>query len=44
MDFEWDATKAKANLRRHKVSFEAARSVFNDPLSVTYSDSGHSES
>jgi uncharacterized DUF497 family protein len=43
VEFEWDATKAEANLRRHGVSFEAARAVFNDPLSITYSDPGHSE-
>jgi len=31
MDFEWDADKAEANLRKHHVSFEDAARVFLDP-------------
>ncbi|MDH3317482.1 MAG: BrnT family toxin [Gammaproteobacteria bacterium] len=31
MVFEWDATKAAANLRKHRVSFEDAARVFLDP-------------
>ena len=31
MDFEWDASKAEANLRKHLVSFEDAARVFLDP-------------
>lgn len=30
-----------ANLRKHKVSFEAARSVFFDDLAVQFFDSAH---
>ncbi len=30
VSFEWDAAKAKANLKKHGVSFELARSVFED--------------
>jgi uncharacterized DUF497 family protein len=30
-DFEWDAAKAAANLRRHGVSFVEATEVFDDP-------------
>ena len=41
--FEWDSRKAKANLRRHGVSFEEAQTVFTDPLSVTLLDPDHSE-
>ena len=40
--FEWDEKKAKSNLRKHKVSFEEAKTVFGDPLSITISDSTHS--
>lgn len=29
-DFEWDDAKAQFNLVKHKISFEAAREVFND--------------
>ena len=30
--FEWDEAKAAANLRKHKVSFEEAATVFGDSL------------
>ncbi|MCX5859746.1 MAG: BrnT family toxin, partial [Proteobacteria bacterium] len=32
MTFEWDEKKAKRNLLKHGVSFEEAKTVFNDPL------------
>ena len=38
MEFEWDSEKAAANLRKHRVSFEEASSVFGDPLAVTFHD------
>jgi uncharacterized protein len=40
--FEWDERKAKENLRKHKVSFAEAATVFSDPLSVTIPDPEHS--
>jgi len=40
--YEWDAKKAKANLRKHRVSLEEAATVFLDPLAVTYPDPDHS--
>lgn len=43
MHFEWDAAKAAKNLRKHRVSFEEASSVFYDPLAVTGTDPDHSE-
>lgn len=42
MRFEWDEAKAAANLRKHKVSFEAARSVFYDDFAVQFFDEEHS--
>lgn len=36
--FEWDPGKARANLRKHGVSFEEAATVFGDPLSLTIPD------
>jgi len=42
MEFEWDNEKAAANLRKHRVSFEEASSVFGDPLAVTFRDPDHS--
>ncbi|OPB31415.1 BrnT family toxin [Bartonella sp. AR 15-3] len=32
--FEWDETKAKSNLRKHRVSFEIAARVFADPFAM----------
>lgn len=42
MDFEWDPKKAAKNLRKHKISFAEAATVFGDPLSVTVHDPDHS--
>ena len=42
MDFEWDEEKAKANLKKHKVSFEEAGTVFDDPLYLIFVDPDHS--
>ena len=40
--FEWDPKKAKANLKKHGVSFEEASTAFKDPLSLTIDDPLHS--
>ena len=32
MEFEWDPTKAEANLRKHGVAFSKAIEVFQDPF------------
>ena len=42
MEIEWDIQKAEANFRKHKVSFEEAKSVFDDPLALTVNDEAHS--
>jgi len=41
-NFEWDEKKADDNLRKHGVSFDEAKTVFNDPFSVTIHDPDHS--
>lgn len=41
-NFDWDERKARANLRRHKISFDEAATVFTDPLSITIPDPVHS--
>lgn len=41
--FLWDANKARVNLRKHKVSFDEAKSIFNDPLQLTFPDEQHSD-
>ena len=40
--FDWDTDKAAANLRKHGITFEAATTVFSDPLALTYYDADHS--
>ncbi len=38
VEVEWDARKALANLRKHRVDFADAATVFDDPLAVTIPD------
>ena len=40
--FEWDKNKAVANLKKHRVSFDEARTVFGDPLARIFDDEDHS--
>jgi uncharacterized DUF497 family protein len=42
MECEWDEDKANANLKKHKVSFDDAATVFGDFLSRTFPDPDHS--
>ena len=44
MIYEWNDNKAKANQRKHGVSFEEAATAFLDPLALTYPDPHHSSS
>jgi len=41
--FEWESQKASANLKKHGVSFEEAKSVFYDERARLISDPDHSE-
>jgi uncharacterized DUF497 family protein len=41
--YEWDNRKAKINLAKHRISFEEAQTVFDDPLLVTFPDDFHSD-
>jgi uncharacterized protein len=41
--FEWDPDKATRNAQKHKVTFDEAQTVFEDPLSVTVFDPLHSD-
>jgi uncharacterized DUF497 family protein len=36
--FEWDEGKAKSNQRKHGVSFERAKFVFQDPYALVEQD------
>ena len=42
MEFDSDPVKAAINLKKHKVSFEEAASVFGDPVAYTFADPDHS--
>ncbi|MAM87822.1 MAG: hypothetical protein CME36_11010 [unclassified Hahellaceae] len=43
IDFEWDQAKAKANLKKHGVSFGEAKSVFFDEMATQFFDEEHSD-
>ena len=40
--FEWEPAKAAANVKKHQVSFEEARSVFFDEFATQFFDEVHS--
>ncbi len=39
--FSWDARKAGKNLRKHRVPFEEAATVFADPEALDWEDLEH---
>ncbi len=41
MRFEWNNEKAAGNLKKHGVSFEEAKTVFDDSLYVDFYDPDH---
>ena len=43
MEFTWDEKKAAINIQKHKVSFEEAKTVFDDEEALFMSDPDHSE-
>jgi len=43
LKFEWDKKKEKANLKKHGVSFEEARTAFYDELAIQFFDPDHSD-
>lgn len=43
LQFEWDPAKAAANLKKHGVGFDEARSVFADERAKIIADPGHSD-
>ncbi len=40
--FEWDENKSRENQKKHGVSFEEAKTIFNDPFAITVYDPDHS--
>jgi uncharacterized DUF497 family protein len=43
MPFECNESKAERNLSKHGISFEEAKTVFDDPLYVDFYDPDHSD-
>ena len=43
LHFEWDEPKAKANIAKHGVSFDEAKTVFYDERARLITDPDHSE-
>jgi len=41
--FEWDERKKKANIKKHGVSFDEARTIFYDENAIQFFDPDHSE-
>jgi uncharacterized DUF497 family protein len=41
--FEWDLRKAQENLRKHKISFDRASTIFLDPHALSIFDTEHSQ-
>ena len=42
MRFEWDPAKAAANVKKHKITFQVAKTVFYDDFAVQFFDEAHS--
>jgi len=43
LDFEWDERKAAANLKKHGIRFDEAKSVFMDERAKLIDDPDHSD-
>ena len=43
IQFEWDDNKNEINKKKHKISFEEARTVFYDDAALVIDDPEHSE-
>ncbi len=43
LQFEWDPAKSAANIRKHGIGFDEARSVFADERAKLIADPAHSD-
>ncbi len=41
--FDWNPTKEQQNIRKHRVSFRQAATIFRDPNQLSIYDEEHSE-
>ena len=42
-NFDWDSAKEKRNIRKHKLTFRRAATIFHDPDQLSIFDEDHSE-
>lgn len=42
MKFEWDESKKISNFEKHGISFDEAKTIFDNPLAVIFDDPQHS--
>ncbi len=42
-NFEWDPVKANENIRKHKVNFQRAGTIFRDLHAISIFDEKHSQ-
>ena len=43
MEFERDENKSTTNLSKHGISFDEAKTIFDDPLYIDFYDPDHSD-
>ena len=43
LKFEWDSKKSSINLKKHKISFDEAQTVFKDHFAFIFDDELHSD-
>jgi uncharacterized DUF497 family protein len=43
LEFEWDKSKDKTNVKKHGVSFDDARTTFYDEQAIQFYDPEHSD-
>jgi uncharacterized DUF497 family protein len=42
-NFDWDPAKERENIRKHKMTFRRAATIFRDPSQLSIYDEEHSE-
>ncbi len=43
IDFQWSRKKARINIQKHKIDFNEAKTIFDDPEHMSKLDIDHSE-
>ncbi len=43
LTFEWNENKSQGNSKKHGITFEEAKTVFNDTFAITIDDPDHSD-